>query len=103
MILAATSQQAEAIRFAQVDGTIALVLRSSADCQKSDGTPTDCPIIPTTGITLRKMVDDFGVLPPQIVEVLEPTPYPSPMPSRLYPSPSPSPSPSASASGSTTP
>ncbi len=99
VILAATSQQAEAIRFAQVDGTIALVLRSSTDCTKSDGTATACPIIPTTGITLRKMVDDFGVLPPQIVEVLEPTPYPSPMPVRVFPSPSPSPS----ASGSTTP
>jgi pilus assembly protein CpaB len=99
VILAATSQQAEAIRFAQVDGNIALVLRSSADCTTADGTATACPIIPTTGVTLRKMVDDFGVLPPQIVEVLEPTPYPSPMPIRVYPSPSPSPSPS----GSTTP
>lgn len=92
VILAATSQQAEAIRFAQVSGTIALVLRSSSDCQASDGTPSACPIIPTTGVTLRKMVDDFGVLPPQVVEVLMPTPYPSPMPSMLFPSPSPSPS-----------
>ena len=102
VILAATSQQAEAIRFVQVGGgTIALVLRSSADCQHADGTAANCPIVPTTGITLRKMVDDFGVLPPQVVEVLEPTPYPSPMPVRQYPSPSPIPSPSAS--GSTTP
>ena len=101
VILAATSQQAEAIRFAQVSGTIALVLRSSTDCTATDGTATSCPIIPTTGITLRKMVDDFGVLPPQIVEVLEPTPYPSPMPIRVFPSPSPSPSPSTS--GSTAP
>ncbi len=92
VILAATSQQAEAIRFAQVDGTIALVLRSSADCQNSSGQASACPIVPTTGITLRKMVDDYGVLPPQVVEVLMPTPYPSPMPVRLYPSPSPSPS-----------
>jgi len=77
------------------------VLRSSTDCQNADGTAANCPIIPTTGITLRKMVDDFGVLPPQIVEVLEPTPYPSPMPVREYPSPSPSRSPSPS--GSTAP
>ena len=40
---------------------------------------------------------------PQVIEVLEPTPYPSPMPSRLYPSPTPSPSGSAAPSGSTNP
>ncbi len=105
VIVAATIQQAEAIRYAQLDGTIALVLRSAADCQTADGAPAACPIIPTTGVTLRRMVDDFGVLPPQVVEVLEPAPYPSPLPSRSYPSPTPSPAPSGSptASGSTTP
>ena len=35
-----------------------------------------CPVFPTTGVTLRKLVDDFGVLPPQVVEVIQPTPYP---------------------------
>ncbi len=95
VILAATSQQAEAIRFAQVGGTIALVLRSAADCQAKDGTPSPCPIVPTSGVTLREMVDRFGVLPPQVVEVLMPPPYPSPMPTRLFPSPSPSPLPGA--------
>ena len=105
VILAATPQQAEAIRFAQVkaDGTIALVLRSSADCQATDGTASACPIIPTTGITLRMMVDSYGVLPPQVIQVLMPTPYPSPFPSRLYPSPSPDLSGSAAPSGSTAP
>ena len=100
VILAVTVQQAEAIRYAQVDGTIALVLRSAADCQTPDGKASSCPIIPTTGVTLRMMVDNWGVLPPQVIQVLMPTPYPSPMPSRLYPSPIPSPSgavPSASA------
>jgi Flp pilus assembly protein CpaB len=98
VILAATSQQAEAIRFAQIDGTIALVLRSTDDCKNADGTAGPCPIIPTSGITLRNLVDDFGVLPPQVIEVLEPTPYPSPMPSRVFPTPSPTPSPSPSGS-----
>jgi Flp pilus assembly protein CpaB len=98
VIVAATVQQAEAIRFAQIAGTIALVLRSSTDCLTANGQPSQCPIVQTTGITLRRMVDDFGVLPPQVIEVLEPTPYPSPMPSRLYPSPVPSPSASPSAS-----
>jgi Flp pilus assembly protein CpaB len=103
VIIAVTAQQAEAIKFSQMDGTISLVLRSSADCQSATtGQATPCPIIPTSGITLRKMVDEFGVLPPQIVEVLMPTPYPSPMPSRLFPSPSPSPS-GAVPSGSTAP
>ncbi|MFN8629620.1 MAG: Flp pilus assembly protein CpaB [Chloroflexota bacterium] len=98
VILAATVQQAEAIRFAQVAGSIALVLRSSADCLTADGQPSQCPIIPTTGVTLRQMVDQFGVLPPQVIEVVEPAPYPSPKPTGLFPSPIPSPSPSASAS-----
>jgi Flp pilus assembly protein CpaB len=98
VILAATSQQAEAIRFAQVDGTIALVLRSADDCKNADGTAGQCPIIPTSGITLRRLVDDFGVLPPQVIEVLEPSPYPNPQPSRAFPSPTPSPSPNPSGS-----
>lgn len=90
VILAATSQQAEAIRFAQVNSTafpVALVLRSANDCQAQDGTPSPCPIIPTTGVNLRVMVDQFGVLPPQVVQGLAP--------GRLYPSPSPSPLPGA--------
>ena len=78
VILAATTQQVEAIKFAQIDGTISLVLRSAKDCQASDGTASPCPIVTTTGITLRKMVDNYGVLPPQIVEVIQPTPYPQP-------------------------
>ena len=78
VILAATTQQVEAIKFAQIDGTISLVLRSAKDCQASDGTASPCPIVTTTGITLRKMVDNYGVLPPQVNEVVEPTPYPQP-------------------------
>jgi pilus assembly protein CpaB len=78
VILAATTQQVEAIKFAQIDGTISLVLRSAKDCQASDGTASPCPIVTTTGITLRKLVDAYGVLPPQVVEVVQPTPYPQP-------------------------
>jgi len=78
VILAATTQQVEAIKFAQIDGTISLVLRSAKDCQAADHTASPCPIIVTTGVTLRRMIDDFGVLPPQVVQVIQPTPYPSP-------------------------
>ena len=98
MILAVTTQEAEVIKFAQIDGNISLVLRSSDDCQapspgpsesaspspsppaafpSATPTPTSsCPVVTTTGITLRKLIDDLGVLPPQLVEVIQPTPYP---------------------------
>jgi Flp pilus assembly protein CpaB len=99
VILAVTTQEAEVIKFAQIDGNISLVLRSTADCQapspgpsesaspspsptpaafpSATPTPTSsCPVVTTTGITLRKLIDDLGVLPPQLVEVIQPTPYP---------------------------
>jgi Flp pilus assembly protein CpaB len=98
VILAATPQQAEAIRFAQIDGTIALALRSVDDCKTAEGTAGPCPIIPTSGITLRRLVDDFGVLPPQVIEAIEPSPYPNPQPSRAFPTPSPTPTPAPSGS-----
>jgi Flp pilus assembly protein CpaB len=77
VILAVPMQEAEVIKFSQMDGTISLVLRSSEDCttEPADGEPY-CPVIATTGITLRRLVDDRGVLPPQVVQVIEPTPYP---------------------------
>jgi len=98
VIVAATVQQAEVIKFAQMQGDISLVLRATADCQTANGQATPCPIVPTTGITLRVLVDDYGVLPPQIVQVIEPSPLPNVLPSghpAVVPSPSPSPSPSA--------
>ncbi len=98
VIVAATIQQAEVIKFAQMQGDISLVLRATTDCQTPDGQASPCPIIPTTGITLRVLVDDYGVLPPQIVQVIQPTPLPNVHPSghpATVPSPSPSPSPSA--------
>ncbi len=98
VIVAATVQQAEVIKFAQMQGDISLVLRATTDCQTANGQPTPCPIIPTTGITLRVLVDDYGVLPPQIVQVIQPSPLPNVLPSghpAVVPSPSPSPSPSA--------
>jgi Flp pilus assembly protein CpaB len=104
VILAVSPQDAEIVKFAQIDGNISLVLRSSVDCQAPDASAspspspsaspgvfplpspspsiapgaslTNCPIVPTTGITLRRLVDDRGVLPPPVVEVIQPTPYP---------------------------
>ena len=100
VILAVTPQDAEVIKFAQIDGTISLVLRATADCQPSESaspspspSPSaslepgaspiasplingNCPITITTGVTLRRLIDDRGVLAPQVVEVIQPTPYP---------------------------
>jgi len=83
VILAVPTQTAEVLKFSQIDGDISLVLRSSEDCttQPLDGL-TYCPTIATTGITLRRMVDDFGVLPPTVVQVIQPTPLPGTIPEK---------------------
>jgi len=95
VILAATPQQAELIKFTQMSGSITLVLRSAQDCtteqpgasaepsaQPSLAPGQYCPVIPTTGITLRRAVDDYGVLPPQVVQVVLPSPLPGTAPRR---------------------
>jgi Flp pilus assembly protein CpaB len=55
-VLAVSPQQAEVIRFAQLDGNVSLALRSPADF--SSGAVT------TSGVTLQQLVDNYGVLPP---------------------------------------
>ncbi len=77
VILAVPAQDAEVIKFSQMDGDISLVLRSSKDCTTKplEGL-TYCPVVTTTGVTLRRLVDDRGVLPPTVVQVIQPTPYP---------------------------
>lgn len=87
VILSVPIQDAEVIKFSQMDGSITLVLRSSKDCttKPADGI-TYCPAVATTGITLKRMIDDRAVLPPQVVQVLVPdyipgtAPTPSPKP-----------------------
>ncbi len=64
VILSVTAQQAEVLRFGQIDGTITLVLRSPDD--------KDAPNDETTGITLRQLVDNWAVIPPQVVETVLP-------------------------------
>jgi len=69
VILSVTPQQAEVIKFAQVDGSISLVLRSPQDFRDATtGDPLVPPADETSGITLRAMVDQFGVLVPQTVD-----------------------------------
>ena len=59
VILSVTPQQAEMVRFAELDGHLSLLLRSPGDASAADVT--------TTGITLRELVDKHGVLPPRVV------------------------------------
>jgi Flp pilus assembly protein CpaB len=73
VILAVDTQQAELIKFAQLDGSISLVLRSPDDF--TDPTTGD-PIVPvpndTSGVVLKGLVDSYGVLPPELVETILP-------------------------------
>ena len=64
VIMALTPQQVELVRFTQLDGNLSLVLRSTGDKDKAPDT--------TTGITLRIMVDQYGVVVPKIVLAAQP-------------------------------
>jgi hypothetical protein len=72
VILAVTPQQSEVIKYAQVEGCISLVLRSPKDYVDDAGNVTEPALDPTTGIILKTLVDEYGVLPPQIVEAILP-------------------------------
>ena len=74
VILSVSPQQVEVVEFAQLDGSMSLVLRSSKDFHD----PND-PLIPvtpvptvTTGVILKTLVDEYGVLVPQVVEAILP-------------------------------
>jgi pilus assembly protein CpaB len=58
-IISVTPQEAELVRFAQLDGNLSLIMRSPADSVSED--------VVTTGVTLRQLVDEHGVLPPRPV------------------------------------
>jgi Flp pilus assembly protein CpaB len=82
VILAITAQQAEVIKYAQVDGNISLILRSADDFRDpTTGEPlppeTIVPVT-TTGITLKGLVDDYGILVPELVEAILPEQSPAP-------------------------
>jgi Flp pilus assembly protein CpaB len=74
VILAVSAQQSEVLKFAQLDGSVSLALRSPSDF--IDPT-TGAPLVPTaaktTGITLKQLVDTYGVLPPEVVQTVTPT------------------------------
>jgi Flp pilus assembly protein CpaB len=72
VIIAVSAQQSEVIKFAQLDGSISLVLRSPKDFRDDQGNPIAPPPAGTTGITLRVLVDEYRVLIPQLVETAVP-------------------------------
>jgi Flp pilus assembly protein CpaB len=82
VILAGTTQQAEVIKYAQLDGSISLVLRATADFVDpvtGDPLPPETIVpVTTTGITLKTLVDDYGVLVPELVEAILPNQGPRP-------------------------
>jgi Flp pilus assembly protein CpaB len=74
VILAVTPQQVEVIKFAQLDGSISLVLRSADDFidpATGKALPTVVPDT-TTGVILKLLVDTYGVLPPELVTTVAP-------------------------------
>jgi Flp pilus assembly protein CpaB len=72
VILAVTPQQAEVIKYSQLDGSISLVLRSPQDFRDEQGNVIPGQVVGTTGVTLRVLVDEYDVLIPQLVEAVLP-------------------------------
>ena len=74
VIISVNSQQAEVVKFAQLDGNVSLVLRNAGEFFDPN-TNEPIPAIPdvTTGITLKVLVDGgYGVLPPEVIEAVLP-------------------------------
>ncbi len=71
VILSVSAQQAEVIRYGQLMAnpllTLSLVLRSPDDfIDPATGQPVPPVVTQTTGITLKELIDKYGVLPPVI-------------------------------------
>ena len=71
VILSVTAQQAEVIRYAQLQAnpllTLSLILRSPDDfVDPATGQPVTPVLAETTGVTLKILLDQYGVLPPVI-------------------------------------
>jgi pilus assembly protein CpaB len=66
LVLAVTPAQAEVLLFARTTGTLDAILRPPSDAGQT---------VETTGVILKTLVDAYGILPPEIVQV----PIPSPL------------------------
>ena len=67
LILAVTPEQAEVLLFVRQTGVFDAILRSPLDAGLT---------VETTGVILTTLVDVYGILPPEIVQVPIPTPLP---------------------------
>ncbi len=65
LILSVTPAQAEVLLFARSAGALDVILRSPLDAGQT---------VDTTGVILKTLVDEYGILPPEIVQVPIPTP-----------------------------
>jgi Flp pilus assembly protein CpaB len=65
LVLAVTPAQAEVLLYARTTGTLDAILRPPSDAGQT---------VETTGVILKTLVDTYGVLPPEIVQVPIPTP-----------------------------
>jgi pilus assembly protein CpaB len=72
VILAVTPQQAEVIKFTQLDASMSLVLRAPEDFRDVNGDPIVPDLAGTTGVTLKILVDEYDVLIPQLGETVLP-------------------------------
>jgi Flp pilus assembly protein CpaB len=72
VILGVTPTQAEVIKFAQLDGSTSLILRSIADFRDANGNPLIPAPSGSEGITLKKLTTDFSVPIPELVEAILP-------------------------------
>jgi pilus assembly protein CpaB len=67
LILSVTPAQAEVLLYARTSGTLDALLRPTTDAGQT---------VETTGVILKTLVETYGILPPEIVQVPIPTPLP---------------------------
>jgi pilus assembly protein CpaB len=73
VILSVTPQQAEVIKYSQMDSSLSLILRSADDFIDPLTGENITPLpAETTGVILKTLVDTYGVLPPEVVETVTP-------------------------------
>ena len=93
VVVAAPAQYAEVIKFAQMDGNVSLILRATKDCVIPGQSPSPapsaspsasaspaigsaCSTVETSGAILKTLIDRYGVLVPQLVPAILPSPSP---------------------------
>ena len=65
LVLAVTPAQAEVLLYARTTGTLDAILRQPSDAGQT---------VVTTGVILKTLVETYGILPPEIVQIPIPTP-----------------------------